>query len=226
MLLPASSSAENVLCAVAPVGSSRRHVCRSTRQLNNIRTPLGTSSVVAERPGPSSLLRYSKSPSSSLKRRGYCWRGRVRVEATRGSGLTAEKADGATSGSHPKASKWRGYYHTTGQAPPRLAFSEFWVNALATLPSSRVFRAILPAVLSLAAFSALVTYGYQCGLLTIKLIPTMHHLLGVPLGLLLVLRTTHAQERSWTARQSLQVRVMSANRFVYNAFGWQFVHRC
>ena len=127
--------------------------------------------------------------------------GRRTVLCRAGESLTGERDGGEQAG----MSFWRGYYHKTGEAPPRLSFAAHWSAVLRTTHSSRVFRAIAKPLAANLAFALGVTTAYESGILTFALTPTAHTLMGVPLGLLLVLRITHAQERFWAGRCAWQV---------------------
>ena len=94
--------------------------------------------------------------------------------------------------------------NSTGEPPERTSFSRQWIRAFSSLPDSRVLKAIRSVVGANAIFTVLVTLAYKQEILTLKFDPLMHHLLAVPLGLLLVLRTTHAYDRFWAARCAWQ----------------------
>ena len=65
-----------------------------------------------------------------------------------------------------------------------------------------------------------MTLAYKKGLLTMTFDPLMHHLLAVPLGLLLVLRTTHAYDRFWDARRTWQTLTDACRELCRRTVTW------
>lgn len=95
--------------------------------------------------------------------------------------------------------------------------SKLWLKVLFTLRSGKL-RRLLPGMLIMAAFTAIICYlDFVVGLYKIEMPLTIHTLMGVVLGLALVFRTNTAYERWWEGRRLLGAMVNSARNLALNA---------
>ena len=88
--------------------------------------------------------------------------------------------------------------------------SRLWFSFLFDFRAGQI-RRLLPSMLVMAAFTAVVCYlDFVRGLYKIEIPLTVHTLLGVVLGLVLVFRTNTAYERWWEGRRLFGALVNSA----------------
>ncbi len=88
--------------------------------------------------------------------------------------------------------------------------SRLWFSFLFDFRAGQI-RRLLPSMLVMAAFTAVVCYlDFVKGLYKIEIPLTVHTLMGVVLGLVLVFRTNTAYERWWEGRKLLGAMVNSS----------------
>ena len=80
-------------------------------------------------------------------------------------------------------------------------YNEQWRQAFAMFFSSKVFRHLLPGMLVVSAYTALLVYLHHELGEVIKVTSFIYSLVGIVLGLLLVFRTNTAYDRWWEGRK-------------------------
>lgn len=85
-----------------------------------------------------------------------------------------------------------------------------WFAFLRALPRDGTFKQLVGSTLIVAAYGALAVYVYEQGMLKLRFGTSLHSILGITLGLLLVIRTNTAYERWWEGRKLIGSLVNSS----------------
>ena len=93
-----------------------------------------------------------------------------------------------------------------GRPEQRLRFvpsgeSFSWFAFIRALPRDGTFKQLVGSTLIVAAYGALAVVVYEQGMLKLRFGTSLHSILGITLGLLLVIRTNTAYERWWEGRK-------------------------
>lgn len=85
-----------------------------------------------------------------------------------------------------------------------------WFGFIRALPYDQTFGKLLGSTLIVAAYGALSVYAYHEGWVVMQFGTSLHSILGITLGLLLVIRTNTAYERWWEGRKLIGSLVNSS----------------
>lgn len=96
--------------------------------------------------------------------------------------------------------------------------SKEWLFCLRGWPNSRILYRILPNILAIVSWTALLTYFFQVSKIKCNFPSFLHSLVGSVLSLLIVFKTNTSYDRFWEARKqwgSIIAIARSMTRFTY-----------